>query len=67
MRVDGVDAGLLAGENRTVFPTLGYSQPDEACPIQVATEAASMTGEYMLKLSFTPYGHATAVVVRCNS
>ncbi len=55
-------AGVLAGEKQTVLPTLGYSRPDEACPIQVATKVAGMTSEYMLKLSFTPFGHAAAVV-----
>jgi 3-oxoacyl-[acyl-carrier-protein] synthase II len=59
-------AGVLATSNGLTLPTLGYSQPDPRCPVRVTTKAANITSDYMLKLSFTPYGHAAAVVVRCN-
>lgn len=60
-------AGVLATSNGVTLPTLGYSQPDPDCPASVTTKTARTTSDYMLKLSFTPYGHAAAVVVRCNS
>lgn len=60
-------AGVLASSNGVTLPTLGYSKPDPDCPIRVTTNTARMTSEHMLKLSFTPHGHAAAVVVRCNS
>lgn len=60
-------AGVLATSNGLTLPTLGYSKPDPDCPVCVTTKTARTTSDYMLKLSFTPYGHAAAVVVRCNS
>ena len=60
-------AGVLATSNGLTLPTLGYAQPDPDCPVRVTTKTARITSDYMLKLSFTPYGHAAAVVVRCNT
>ncbi len=60
-------AGVLATCHRLTLPTLGYSRPDPQCPVRVAKTKSHMTGDDMLKLSFTPHGHAAAVVVRCNS
>ncbi len=60
-------AGVLATCNGQRLPTLGFAKPDCNCPIRVTTEIAPTTGSDMLKLSFTPYGHAAAVVVRCNT
>jgi 3-oxoacyl-[acyl-carrier-protein] synthase II len=60
-------AGVLATSSGMTLPTLGYSQPDPDCPVRVSTNTARTTGDDMLKLSFTPHGHAAAVVVRCNS
>ncbi len=60
-------AGVLATSNGVTLPTLGYSEPDADCPIRVTTRTARTTSDDMLKLSFTPHGHAAAVVVRCNS
>jgi 3-oxoacyl-(acyl-carrier-protein) synthase len=60
-------AGVLATSSGLTLPTLGYSLPDPDCPVRVTTNTARMTSDYMLKLSFTPHGHAAAVVVRCNS
>lgn len=60
-------AGVLATTRGVLLPTLGYSKPDPNCPIQVVSKIAPTTGGDMLKLSFTPFGHAAAVVVRCNN
>jgi 3-oxoacyl-[acyl-carrier-protein] synthase II len=60
-------AGVLATSSGLTLPTLGYSQPDPACPVQVTTHKERTTSDDMLKLSFTPHGHAAAVVVRCNT
>lgn len=60
-------AGVLATCNGLRLPTLGFKVPDVNCPVRVATEITNTTERDMLKLSFTPYGHAAAVVVRCNN
>jgi len=60
-------AGVLATSSGLTLPTLGYSEPDPDCPVRVTTNMACMSSKDMLKLSFTPHGHAAAVVVRCNS
>lgn len=60
-------AGVLATSSGLTLPTLGYDEPDPDCPIQVTTQTTRTTSGDMLKLSFTPHGHAAAVVVRCNS
>ena len=60
-------AGVLATSNGVRLPTLGFKTPDANCPVRVATEITNTTGRDMLKLSFTPFGHAAAVVVRCNT
>jgi 3-oxoacyl-[acyl-carrier-protein] synthase II len=59
-------AGLVATSQRKLLPTLGYQTPDSDCPVRVVTEVSTHDREYMLKLSFTPLGHAAAVVLRCN-
>lgn len=60
-------AGVLATSSGVTLPTLGYSESDPDCPIRVTTDTARTASDDMLKLSFTPHGHAAAVVVRCNS
>jgi 3-oxoacyl-[acyl-carrier-protein] synthase II len=58
--------GLLATSHGLVLPTLGVKQLDPECPVNVMTKTAGTDRDYMLKLSLTPYGHAVAVVIRCN-
>ncbi len=60
-------AAVLATSNGVVLPTLGFNKPDPNCPIRVAHAIAPTSSGDMLKLSFTPFGHAAAVVVRCNN
>jgi 3-oxoacyl-[acyl-carrier-protein] synthase II len=60
-------AGVLATSHGVVLPTLGFAHPDSDCPVNVITQKVRTQGDYVLKLSFTPYGHAAAVVIRCNS
>ncbi len=58
-------ASILAVRAGKTLPTLGYSQPDPRCPIQVCTRQQTTASEYILKLSFTLQGQAAAVVVQC--
>lgn len=62
-----LSAGMLATSARTLLPTLGFEHADPACPIHVTSAVTPLDREYMLKLSFTPSGHAVAVILRCNS
>jgi 3-oxoacyl-[acyl-carrier-protein] synthase II len=58
-------ASLLALEQGQLFPTLNFSTPDPACPVNVATGAKPQAaGASFLKLSVTPQGQAAAVVVQ---
>lgn len=58
-------ASIAAVRDRKTLPTLGFSQADPACPIHVCTTEQVAREENVLKLSFTPLGHAVAVVVQC--
>ena len=58
-------ASILAVHEGWTLPTLGYSQPDPACPIRVCTAREKTSQEHILKLSFTYHGQAAAVVVQC--
>ncbi len=60
-------AGVLATTNGVLLPTLDFKKLDQDCPIRVSTAIAPTTSGDMLKVSFTPFGHAAAVVVRCNN
>ncbi len=62
-----LSAGILACAHGVRLPTLGFSQADADCPVNVTRQKGSTDSDYLLKLSFTPYGHAAAVVIRCNS
>jgi 3-oxoacyl-[acyl-carrier-protein] synthase II len=57
-------AGVLALHNQRLFPTLNYETPDPACPITVATDDTPEAGRAFLKLSVTPQGQASCVMVR---
>lgn len=58
-------ASLLAARAGLVLPILGFEQADEACPITTHPAAQPAGEPWFLKLSFTPTGHAAAVVVQC--
>lgn len=59
-------ASILAVHDGLTLPTLGYSQPDPACPIRVCHTPEKTSQEHILKLSFTYQGQAAAVVVQCT-
>jgi 3-oxoacyl-[acyl-carrier-protein] synthase II len=58
-------ASLLAAREGVVLPILGYKKIDKACPITTNSSAQPAAEPWFLKLSFTPTGHAAAVVVQC--
>ncbi len=58
-------ASICAVRDRKTLPTLGFAQSDPDCPINVCTKEQVALQENILKLSFTPLGHAAAVVVQC--
>ena len=58
-------ASILAVHDGLTLPTLGYPQPDPACPIRVCRAREETSQEHILKLSFTYQGQAAAVVVQC--
>ena len=59
-------ASILAARNGVVLPTLGFQSADDACPVNVCRHLERATAEHILKISFTPMGHAAAVVVQCT-
>ncbi|QDV22862.1 beta-ketoacyl-[acyl-carrier-protein] synthase family protein [Aureliella helgolandensis] len=58
-------ASILAVRNRKTLPTLGFAVPDPACPVAVADSEQTTDKNYILKLSFTPVGQASAAIVKC--
>ncbi|MEZ6137585.1 MAG: beta-ketoacyl synthase N-terminal-like domain-containing protein [Pirellulaceae bacterium] len=60
-------ASVLATQHGIVLPTLGYQQPDSDCPLAVCRESRETTQRHILKLSFTPFGQAAAVVIQCTT
>ena len=55
---------LQALEHGTLFSTLNHDDPDSDCPINVVTESGVAPGGCFIKLSITPQGQASAVVIR---
>lgn len=64
LEIFGSLTSMRAGK---LHPTLGFQEPDEACPISVVTEAQDVSKPHFLKLSFTPFGHAAAVVIEAEN
>ena len=60
-------ASLIATRAGQIPPILGFEQPDESCPIRVCATEATTERDCVLKLSFTPMGHAVAAVVQCST
>jgi 3-oxoacyl-(acyl-carrier-protein) synthase len=59
-------ASILSLSGGMTLPTLGFTQPDPACPVRVLTHAQPIDERrYALKLNFTPHGGAAAVVIEC--
>jgi len=56
-------ASVLALEKGHLFPTLGYTEKDPACEINVVTSADVPAGENFINLNMTPQGQASAVLI----
>lgn len=57
-------ASVLALRAGRLFPTLNYELPDPECRVRVVTDDGTPAGTTCLKLSCTPQGQASALVVR---
>ena len=57
-------ASLLAMKHGILPPTLNFSVPDPACPVQVLTKSRPIAKPYFVKVSFTELGQCAAVVCR---
>ena len=52
---------LAAGH---LIKTLNYDTPDPGCPIHVVTDADTVSGDSFINLNVTPFGQASAVMVK---
>lgn len=57
-------AGLLALRHGQIFPIINCRRPDPDCAIDVVQDAGCPAGDSFVKLSVTPQGQASALVVR---
>ena len=60
-------ASLVGQQHKQVLPTLGTTDVDPKCDIDVCTEGFRTDKSCFLKLSSTPFGHAAATVIECES
>lgn len=57
---------LLALQHAVNLPIVGFEQPDSDCPVNVIRDFEPSSGApCALKISFTPHGQASAVVIEC--
>ncbi len=56
-------ASLVAIRHGKLFPVLNCTAPDPACPIHVAAGNATLPGDNVLNVNFSPNGQASALVV----
>lgn len=57
-------AGLLALQYGRLFPVLNCHDPDPACGLELVRDLNQPAGDSFLKLSVTPQGQASALVIR---
>ena len=59
-------AGVLALENKKLFPILNYSTPDPKCPVAAVTSHDTFPPATCLtvNLDVTPQGQAACIVVQ---
>jgi len=57
-------ASLLALRAGSLFPTLNYETPDDACRIHVVRDHSTPAGKRFINLNVTPQGQASAVMVQ---
>lgn len=57
-------AGLLALRHGRLFPVLNCEHPDPDCGLRLARDGELPSGESFLKVSVTPQGQASALIVR---
>jgi len=55
---------LLAMEKGTLFPTLAYETPDEACPLAVVADDSTPAGDNVVSINVSPQGQASGVMVK---
>lgn len=55
-------ASILALEHNSLLPSLNCDQRDPECHINVTQSASAEAGQNVLKLSYSPYGQATAIL-----
>ena len=57
-------AGLLSLQQDRLFPVMNYTQADPDCRLNVVRDGGRSSGETFLKLSVTPQGQASALIIR---
>lgn len=57
-------AGILALQHGTLFPVLNCQTPDPACNLDLVRDSSRPAGDCFLKISVTPQGQASALVIR---
>jgi 3-oxoacyl-[acyl-carrier-protein] synthase II len=57
-------AGTLALAHNQLFPILNYETPDPECPVAAVTGRDIPPGDSFLKLSVTPQGQASCLLIR---
>ena len=57
-------ASLLAMQQRRLFRVLNYETPDPDCPVAAVADDSTAPGDSFIKLSVTPQGQASGLLVR---
>lgn len=55
---------VLSLHHNQLFETLNYDEPDPECPVNVTTSNQGDPGDSFINLSISPFGQASAIVVR---
>ena len=59
-----LSASVLSLNAGQLFQTLNYEKPDPECPINVSTSNELDSGNSFINLSMSPFGQASAIVVK---
>ncbi|MBQ9874196.1 MAG: beta-ketoacyl-[Thermoguttaceae bacterium] len=57
-------ASVLALQNGTLYPTLGYETPDPNCPVAPVRESGILAGDSFIKICANSLGQASAALIR---
>ncbi len=55
---------LMALHHNELFPVLNYETPDPDCPVHPVRDHSTPAGDCVLKLSVTPQGQASSLIIR---